>query len=561
MSRPVTLFTGQWADLTLSDLAAKCGAWGFDGLELACWGDHFDVAAAMSDSSYAAGQRKLLEDHGLGVWAIGNHLVGQTVADPIDARHQGVVDAEVWGDGDPEGVRQRAAERMKDTARAAAQLGVEVVTGFTGSPVWHLLYCFPPNDWSVIEAGYQEFAERWGPIIDVFESEGVKFALEVHPTEIAYDFVTTRKALDAIGDRPGFGINFDPSHFEHQFLDSGRLHHRVRRQDLPRPHQGLDPPARRPQLDPRRPPRLRPARPRLGLRLARPRRRRLRVDDPGAQPDRLRRAALDRVGGLGDGPRLGRAGRARVRAARRTSPPRTSPSTPRSRRSADVSEVGFLTMGQAGDGGEVRPIGIGMLGYAFMGKAHSNAYKTLSYMAWPPPLLPQLVAIAGRNEAAVAEAARRYGFEEHVTDWKALVADDRVQLFDNAGPNNLHAEPTIAAAEAGKHVICEKPLGPRRRRVVRDLAARRRHRRQAHVRLQLPLRAGRPARAPDHRVRRAGRDPALPRRLPAGVGHGRGRHLALRQGGGRLGRARRPRRPRDRPGPLPRRRDRARRRR
>ena len=220
MSRPVTLFTGQWADLTLADLAAKCGAWGFDGLELACWGDHFDVAAAMSDSSYAAGQRKLLEDHGLGVWAIGNHLVGQTVADPIDERHKGVVDAEIWGDGDPEGVRRRAAERMKDTARAAAQLGVEVVTGFTGSPVWHLLYSFPPNDWSVVEAGYQEFAERWGPIIDVFEAEGVKFALEVHPTEIAYDFVTTRKALDAIGDRPGFGINFDPSHFEHQFLDS-----------------------------------------------------------------------------------------------------------------------------------------------------------------------------------------------------------------------------------------------------------------------------------------------------------------------------------------------------
>jgi len=154
------------------------------------------------------------------VWAIGNHLVGQTVADPIDERHKGVVDAEIWGDGDPEGVRQRAAERMKDTARAAAQLGVEVVTGFTGSPVWHLLYSFPPNDWSVVEAGYQEFAERWGPIIDVFEAEGVKFALEVHPTEIAYDFVTTRKALDAIGDRPGFGINFDPSHFEHQFLDS-----------------------------------------------------------------------------------------------------------------------------------------------------------------------------------------------------------------------------------------------------------------------------------------------------------------------------------------------------
>jgi predicted dehydrogenase len=124
-----------------------------------------------------------------------------------------------------------------------------------------------------------------------------------------------------------------------------------------------------------------------------------------------------------------------------------------------MSEVGFVTMGKASGGGEVKPIGVGMLGYAFMGKAHSNAYKTLAYMTWPPPLMPQLVAIAGRNEEAVTEAALRYGFTDHVTDWKALIADDRIQLFDNAGPNNLHAEPTIAAAEAGKHVICEKPLG------------------------------------------------------------------------------------------------------
>jgi predicted dehydrogenase len=124
-----------------------------------------------------------------------------------------------------------------------------------------------------------------------------------------------------------------------------------------------------------------------------------------------------------------------------------------------MSEVGFVTMGKTSAGEEVKPIGIGMLGYAFMGKAHSNAYKTLAYMTWPPPLMPQLVAIAGRNEEAVAEAARRYGFAEYKTDWKALIGDDRIELFDNAGPNNLHAEPTIAAAEAGKHVICEKPLG------------------------------------------------------------------------------------------------------
>ena len=220
MARPVTLFTGQWADLTLDELATKCAAWGFDGLELACWGDHFDVREALADPQYCANKRALLERHGLNCWAIGNHLVGQAICDPIDERHKAVLAPDVWGDGEPEGVRRRAAELMKDSARAAARLGVTVVTGFSGSPIWHLLYSFPPNDWAEVERGYEQFAERFGPIIDVFDAEGVKFALEVHPTEIAYDFATTRRALDAIDNRPGFGINFDPSHLEHQFLDS-----------------------------------------------------------------------------------------------------------------------------------------------------------------------------------------------------------------------------------------------------------------------------------------------------------------------------------------------------
>jgi sugar phosphate isomerase/epimerase len=220
MARPVTLFTGQWADLPLTELAEKACAWGFDGLELACWGDHFDVDAALADANYCRERRALLESHGLNVWTIGNHLVGQAVCDRIDSRHQGVVPPDVWGDGDPEGVRRRAAEKLKDTARAAARFGVTTVTGFTGSPTWHMLYSFPPNDFEEIERGYEEFAERFAPIIDVFDAEGVKFALEVHPTEIAYDFVTTRKTLAALDNREGFGINFDPSHFEHQFLDS-----------------------------------------------------------------------------------------------------------------------------------------------------------------------------------------------------------------------------------------------------------------------------------------------------------------------------------------------------
>src|ERR1044072_5124398 len=99
-------------------------------------------------------------------------------------------------------------------------------------------------------------------------------------------------------------------------------------------------------------------------------------------------------------------------------------------------------------------IGVGMLGYAVMGKGHCTAS-----MRRPPPLVPRRVGIAGGNEEAVGEAAERYGYEYATGDWRDLIADDRIGLFDNGGPNSLHAEPTIAAAEAGKHVLCEKPLG------------------------------------------------------------------------------------------------------
>jgi sugar phosphate isomerase/epimerase len=219
MARPVTLFTGQWADLSLDYLAASAAGWGYDGLELACWGDHFDVAQALADGAYASAKRAQLERHGLQCFALGAHLVGQAVCDPIDARHRAILPPEIWGDGDPEGVRGRAAARLADTARAAASFGVTQVNGFTGSPVWQLLYSFPPNDFDAIDRAYDEVAERFGPVLDVFEQEGVRFGLEVHPTEIAYDFVTTRRTLDALGNRASFGINLDPSHFAHQFLD------------------------------------------------------------------------------------------------------------------------------------------------------------------------------------------------------------------------------------------------------------------------------------------------------------------------------------------------------
>jgi sugar phosphate isomerase/epimerase len=220
MARPVTLFTGQWADLPLAELAEKAASFGFDGLELACWGDHFEVGRALEEDGYVESRQEILERNGLRCWALGTHLVGQAVCDPCDERHRAILPPDVWGDGDPEGVRQRAAEHLKETARAAAKLGVQQVNGFTGSSIWHLLYSFPPNDFEAIEAGYRDFADRWNPIIDVLAEEGVRFGLEVHPTEIAYDFVTTRKTLEAIGRREGFGINFDPSHFAHQFLDS-----------------------------------------------------------------------------------------------------------------------------------------------------------------------------------------------------------------------------------------------------------------------------------------------------------------------------------------------------
>jgi sugar phosphate isomerase/epimerase len=220
MARPITLFTGQWADLTLDTVAEKAASWGYDGLELACWGDHFDVSKALSDDKYVRTRHDILEKHGLKCWSISNHLVGQAVCDLIDERHKGILSPQIWGDGKPEGVRQRAAAEMQNTARAAAKLGVGVVNGFTGSSVWHMIYSFPPTDQKLIDAGYTDFADRWNPIMDVFDEVGVKFGLEVHPTEIAYDIYTTQRALDAINHRTAFGINFDPSHLYHQFVDS-----------------------------------------------------------------------------------------------------------------------------------------------------------------------------------------------------------------------------------------------------------------------------------------------------------------------------------------------------
>jgi sugar phosphate isomerase/epimerase len=216
--RPVTLFTGQWADLPLTTMAEKARQFGYDGLELACWGDHFEVDKAQ-DQAYCQTRWDILKSQGLRCFAISNHLVGQAVCDLIDERHKSIISPSIWGDGDPEGVRRRAAEEMKATARAAANLGVKVVNGFTGSSIWHLLYSFPPVAPKQIEQGFQDFADRWNPILDEFDRVGVKFALEVHPTEIAFDIASAEMALDAIGRRPAFGFNYDPSHLGYQNVD------------------------------------------------------------------------------------------------------------------------------------------------------------------------------------------------------------------------------------------------------------------------------------------------------------------------------------------------------
>ncbi|MDP4775454.1 MAG: sugar phosphate isomerase/epimerase, partial [Opitutales bacterium] len=181
--RPVTLFTGQWADLKIADLLPKVKAMGYEGVELACWGDHFDVVRAVNEKGYVESVWELLKKHDLGCWAISSHLVGQATCDNIDERHQCILPAHVWGDGNPEGVRQRACAEMALTAQAARKFfdagkaymadkpkgsGKTVVNGFTGSSIWHAIYAFPPTNQAYLQKGYDDFARRWKPILEAF---------------------------------------------------------------------------------------------------------------------------------------------------------------------------------------------------------------------------------------------------------------------------------------------------------------------------------------------------------------------------------------------------------
>jgi sugar phosphate isomerase/epimerase len=217
MSRPVTLFTGQWADLKLEDLCKKAKDFGYDGLELACWGDHFEVDKA--DATYCKAKKDLLAKYGLKVHAISNHLVGQAVCDRIDQRHKSILPGYIWGDGYPDKVNQRAAQEMIKTGEAAARLGVGIVNGFTGSSIWHLIYSFPSVPQSMIDDGFADFEEKWTPILDRYQKLGIKFGLEVHPTEIAFDIASAERALKAVKNHPAFGFNYDASHFGYQGVD------------------------------------------------------------------------------------------------------------------------------------------------------------------------------------------------------------------------------------------------------------------------------------------------------------------------------------------------------
>lgn len=217
MSRPVTLFTGQWADLPIEKICQKARSFGYDGLELCTWGDHMEIDKA--DQAYCNERKALLQKYELKLFAISTHLVGQCVSDPIDERHKGILPDYIWGDGDPEGVRQRAAEEVIKTAKVAKMMGLDTVIGFTGSPIWHMLYSFPPIPKGTIEKGYEDFAKRWIPILDEFQKIGVKFALEAHPTEIAFDIHSAHLTLKALNNHPAFGFNYDPSHFGYQHVD------------------------------------------------------------------------------------------------------------------------------------------------------------------------------------------------------------------------------------------------------------------------------------------------------------------------------------------------------
>ena len=216
--RPVTIVSGQWADLPFEEFCRKMAAIGYDGIEVASWGDHLDVSRAASDPAYAKGRLDILARNKLGCWAISAHLAGQCVTSLYDSRYDGFMPAAMKGGG-TEAMQKWAAGEVILAAKAAKAMGVKIVTGFTGSPIWNYWYSFPQTSQKQVDDAFREVVDKWTPILDAFDECGVKFALEVHPTEIAFDLYSTEKLLDAFKRRETFGLNFDPSHLLWQGVD------------------------------------------------------------------------------------------------------------------------------------------------------------------------------------------------------------------------------------------------------------------------------------------------------------------------------------------------------
>jgi sugar phosphate isomerase/epimerase len=219
MGRPIILFSGGWADLSLEELAPRVAEWGYQGLELSCWGDHFEVQRAAGEDDYCPDKLDLLNRLELSVPVVSAHRVSHAICDPIDARLRTLLPDYVWGDGSPEGVRQRAAEEMMATARAAQKLGVAVLSGFSGSPIWSSVVGYPAPTSDQVAAALKEFARAWNPILDVCAECGIRYAFEVHPGQIAFDLFSAEMVLDALHGREEFGFTFDASHFHWQGID------------------------------------------------------------------------------------------------------------------------------------------------------------------------------------------------------------------------------------------------------------------------------------------------------------------------------------------------------
>lgn len=206
----VTLCTIQWADIPFDELCTLAKEMGYDGLEVACWGNGIDLDRAISDESYVNWMKENLKKNGLVMTAMAVHIIGQCVGDDPDPRLNNFAPSALANK--PEAIRQWAIDTMMKVPVVAAKFGVPVVTGFTGSPIWKYMYSFPQTTEEMIEAGFNRIVELWSPILDVFKKCNVKFALEVHPGEIAFDYYSTKRLLAKFADRKEFGLNFDPSH-------------------------------------------------------------------------------------------------------------------------------------------------------------------------------------------------------------------------------------------------------------------------------------------------------------------------------------------------------------